>query len=275
MLRAEDGGAILVGDMRARRVSRFDRELRLVRSAQVPGMPLLLLDADGDRVTAVWMRFEMTDRQPRPEPTVGVLDLATGDARELFSLFDPTTGITRPAEENPFAPPFLSAVRREDGRIVAGQSMEYRIALLDTSGASLASFGREFEPVFLSDEERAAERERISRAARGARPPPAMGRLMEESLEAPRPYFGPNAFNLDAEGRLWVISERTRGDSTEVDLFDRDGVYLQTLLLRDRVQALAFRGPRLAALVERMAPDVEGVSGIDVFRLINAGGERE
>lgn len=94
---------------------------------------------------------------------------------------------------------------------------------------------------------------------------------MEDALEEPRPYFGPGALALDDSGRLWVITERPADDSTEVDVFARDGEFLGTVMLRDRVRSLAFRGDRAVALVERVAEGVEGVPGIDLYRM----GKRE
>jgi sugar lactone lactonase YvrE len=82
-----------------------------------------------------------------------------------------------------------------------------------------------------------------------------------------QPFFGPNAFSLDAAGQLWVVTERTRADSTEVDVFGPAGDHLGTLALRDRVQALAFRGDRMVALVVRTVPEVEGIAGLDLYRI--------
>ena len=72
---------------------------------------------------------------------------------------------------------------------------------------------------------------------------------------------------LDAAGRLGVITARASGDSTEVDVFDGDGAFLGTVTLRDRVRSLAIRGQLLAALVDRVAPEVEGVPGLDLYTL--------
>lgn len=204
-----------------------------------------------------------------PEPTVGVIDLNTGTACELYSLFDPASGLARPGTDNPFTPPFIAAAMDDAGLVYAGQSMEYRIVVLDSAGVQQASFGRaELEPEFLSEEEQAEERARVGDAASRRGPPPeGMRRMMDEALEAPRPQFGPGAFSLDQAGRLWVITERAYPDSTLVDVFDTRGAFLKTLVLRDRVQVITFRADRAAALVSRTAPEVEGIPGIDLYRL--------
>jgi hypothetical protein len=264
-----EGGEVVVGDMNQNRVSHFDAELAFVRSVQVPGMPLGLLAWEADRVTTLWMEFAFADGAISPEPTVGVVDLEAGEVELRFSLFAPESGLNRPDSDNPFAPPFIAAVRGADGLILAGQSMEYRIAAFDSTGEVLRSFGRtELGEQYLSSEEKADERARRGRAAREGGPPPAeLGGMLDEALDAPQPLFGPNAFSIDRMGRLWVIADRPRLDSTEVDVFDAAGVHLQTVVLRDRVAALAFRGMRVAALVARTAPDVEGVQGIDLYIL--------
>jgi hypothetical protein len=147
--------------------------------------------------------------------------------------------------------------------------MEYRIAALDSSGIMQRSLGRpELGEQYLSSEETADERTRRGRTVRGDGPLPAeMGGMLDDALDAPQPYFGPNAFSVDPSGRLWVITERMRGDSTEVDVFEGEGEFLQTVALRDRVAALSFREQRVVSLVARTAPEVEGVQGIDVYEL--------
>ncbi|UCC83062.1 MAG: hypothetical protein JSW46_19265 [Gemmatimonadota bacterium] len=272
MLLGGEDGSLLVGDMRLRRVSEFDAGLAYLRAARIPGLPIALLARRGDRVTAIWIDFRMNDEGGVTfQPIVGEVDLARGEAREFFSLFEPGSGRLAPPEtDNPFAPPFIAATMSEDGLILVGQSMEYRVIALDSTGVVRKSFERpELEQPYLTEEEQAAERRRMGeRAARGEQTPPGMRRMMDEALEAPRPYFGPGALSLDSAGRLWVITERSRADSTEVDVFDSDGVYLKTLVLRDRVQVLAFRESRIAALVTRRAPELEGIPGIDLYRVV-------
>lgn len=80
------------------------------------------------------------------------------------------------------------------------------------------------------------------------------------------PFFGPEGFAFDGTSRLWVVTERTSTDSSEMDVFGRDGAYLTTIRLRYRVKALAFRGDSVAALVERAVSEDEGVRGVDLYR---------
>lgn len=272
MLTGDGSGGVLVGDMKQNRISEFAADGAFVRSAQVPGLPISIVDWDGDRVSAIWMQFEMGD-PPSFVPTAGIVDLAAGDGAARFSLYEPEAGLARPKTENPFAPPFISAVMDGSGRLIAGQSTEYRIVAFDEAGTVVSTFGRpELEPRYLSEGERAAERQRQAAASsRGGPPPAGMREAMEDALEEPRPYFGPGALALDDSGRLWVITERPADDSTEVDVFARDGEFLGTVMLRDRVRSLAFRGDRAVALVERVAEGVEGVPGIDLYRM----GKRE
>jgi hypothetical protein len=270
MLLGDRRGEVLVGDMKSRRVSHFDSGLTFVRSARTPGMLMQLLSWDRDRVTALWMEFVMTDDgKMSPEPTVGEIDLSSGDAREFYSLFDPRTGLNRPGTDNPFAPPFVSAVETESRTVLAGQSLEYRIVALDSTGALRTSFGRpELEPDYLTREEKTEEHARRANAsARRGPPPQEMTRALDDALDEPQPHFGPNAFVLDSAGRLWVVTNRQHEGATEVDVFDLDGAFLDTLTFRDAVTALAFSGSRIAVLVTRTAPEIEGVQGIDLYRL--------
>jgi hypothetical protein len=262
-----DDGDVVVGDMSQNRVSHFSAGLEFLRSVQMPGMPLGLLAWEGDRVLALWMEFAFRDGAMNPEPTVGVVDLGSGEVEARFSLFAPESGLSRPREDNPFAPPFISAVRDSGGFVLAGQSMEYRIVALDSTGIMQWSLGRsEMPEQYLSAEEKADERGRRGRAGRRGGPPPAdVSAMLEDALDAPQPYFGPNAFALDLTGRLWVITNRVRGDSTEVDVFDAEGAFLQTVALRDRVAALSIRGGNVVALVARTASEVEGVQGVDLY----------
>jgi hypothetical protein len=266
MLLGDGLGGLVVGDMKQNRVSQFDATLSFVRSAQVPGLLIAIVDWDGELVTAIWMQFEMGD-PPSFVPTAGIVDLDAGEGWALFSLYS-DGGLARPESENPFSPPFISAVMDATGRLLAVQSTEYRIVAFDDAGAVQESFGRsELGADYLSDEERAAQRQRLADASRRGTPPPGMRDRMEDALEAPRPFFGPGAFALDSVGRLWVITSRETEGSTEVDVFGEGGEFLGTVLVRDRVRALAFDGDRLAALVDRMAADVEGIGGIDLYRI--------
>jgi hypothetical protein len=94
-----------------------------------------------------------------------------------------------------------------------------------------------------------------------------MARALDDALDEPQPYFGPNAFALDSAGRLWVVTNRLREGAAEMDVFDSKGTFVNTLIFRDAVTALAFSGSRIAALVTRTAPEIEGVQGIDLYRL--------
>jgi hypothetical protein len=268
MLLGTGGGGVLVGDMQQRRISEFTSGLGFVRSAPVPGLPIQLLSWDETTVTAIWMRFAMTDNEMRVEPTVGSVDLTNGEAQELFSLFAPGA-LTPPDSDNPFSPPFIAAVENHAGLILAGQSMEYRIVAFERSGSRRYSMSRpEVDEDYLSAEQKEAERGRRRRAAgRRGPPPPELGRMLEQALDAPRPYFEPSAFNVDPGGDLWVITTRLHADSTEVDVFGSEGDYLTTLVLRDRVLDLAFRDPLVAALVTRTAPEVEEIPGIDLYEI--------
>jgi hypothetical protein len=262
-------GGLLVADMRQRRLSEFTSDLGFVRSVQVPGLPIELLSWDESTVTAVWMRFNFTNDEVRAEPAVGTIDLVSGVAQEHFSLFAPG-GLSAPESDNPFSPPFIAAARSQSGLILAGQSTEYRIVAFDGEGSVRYSTGRpNSDESYLSEEQKAAERARRARVSGRRGPPPReLGRMLERTLDAPQPFFEPAAFEIGPAGNLWIITTRQHDDSTEVDMFGPQGAYLTTLALKDRLSDLAFRGSRVAALVSRVAPEVEGVQGIDIYEIV-------
>lgn len=255
---SDAGGRLAVGDMRARRVSLFDERLAFQGSARLPGLPLELLGLSGETVLSMWLGFD-----GGPRPIVGVVDLAADATRPLFSPYEVAGGVTPPREDNPFNPPFVSATLTADGRVYVGHGQEYRVVAFDTAGAVRGEVAREIPPRYLSDEEKTAEARRLDRRET----PPPLRQLRADALDEPRPFFGPNALASDAGGRLWVVTARLRGDSTEVDIFGAGGGFVGTLALRDRVEVLAIRGRRLAALVSRLDPELEGYSGIDTYEM--------
>jgi len=122
----------------------------------------------------------------------------------------------------------------------------------------------------LADERIAARRDAAARAEqRVGPPPPQLAAARDAALTRPEPFFGPNAFAADDQGRLWVVTSRGSESTTEIDLFAQDGRYVQTVELKDHVVALSFRGDRLAVLVTRTREDIEGFNGIDLYRITN------
>jgi hypothetical protein len=260
-------GELLVADMRLRRVSHFDDQLRFVRSQSIPGLPVALVGWAEDALGVVWMEL---GRSPRP--VVGTLNLATGVIREMFSPLRGDSGLQPPAEANPFAPPFLSVVQRRDGTLLVGdgRAATYRVVAFDSSGTVANVFGRpDLERQYPTPEQTAAARERNRRATANqpGPPPPEFREMMEEALRQPNPFFGPNAFAMDDEDRLWIATMRNVKDSTAIDVFTGSGELLHTVKVRDRVMGLAFRGSRVAIAVERLAEDVEGFQGVDVYEM--------
>jgi hypothetical protein len=238
---ANDG--IFVLDMQLNRVNEYDNELAFTRSQPVPGMPLSVVDAGADGVRALWMTF----RPDGPDPRVGTIDMMTGNTRSLIRIFD-ATRLERPETNGPFEPLFVSAAPARDGGVRVGIGNEYRIVELDEAGAVRSTFGcPDLEAKPITDERIAARR--------------------EASLGRPDPFFGPNAFATDTAGRLWVVTSRSGGHSTEIDVFSAGGRYLQTLELKANVTGLSFRGDRLAVLVTRTRDDIDGFNGIDLYRV--------
>ena len=264
MLLAGPASGFVVGDMQLRRVSLFEGSGGFVGSHRLPGLPIQLVGLRDGVLEVAWMELGRT-----PRPMVGEIDLASGALTESYALYD--AGLTPPESDNPFAPPLFAFARMARGVTLVGEGSEYRIVAVD-GGRPTGSFGRPELPAQLpTPEEIAAARERMARRSAGRPPPPELAQRMEASLEAPRPFFGPGAFAADSADRLWVVTSRVVGDSTEVDVFSSSGKLLQTLRLPDTVLSLAFHGSRIAVLVERRQPDVEGLQGVDLYRLTERG----
>jgi sugar lactone lactonase YvrE len=81
-----------------------------------------------------------------------------------------------------------------------------------------------------------------------------------------KPYFAMTGLSEDIQGRLWVVTARSDGRSTEVDVFAPSGRFLGTVSLRGQVRSLAWRGTRVAAVVER-AEGEEALGAVDFYRV--------
>jgi sugar lactone lactonase YvrE len=71
----------------------------------------------------------------------------------------------------------------------------------------------------------------------------------------------------DGQDRLWVVTGRSRADSTEVDVFDPRGTFLGTLRIPGDVHALKIQGADLYALVEYLSGEHDGAQGVLHYRI--------
>ena len=273
-LLASDRGEIVAADVLLSRISYFDARLRFVRSLQLPGLPTNLLTWRGSRVAVAWTTVSPTGGGP----VVGAVDLASGTASPVFSVFRADSGLGAPVSVGGMAvpPPFLAATVARDGVYLFARGDQYRIVGIDSAGAVRRTFGRpELRPEYRTPAEMQAEEDRMQRAAQrlGITPPPEAARMLRDAtrdlLRRPKPFLS-SALAVDQLGRLWVSSNRGAGDSTEVDVFSPRGEFLQTVVFRHRVVALSFRLPRVAVLAQHRGGPYDGQSEVSVYLV--AGG---
>jgi hypothetical protein len=265
-------GAIVAGDILTSRVSWFDAQRRFVKSVQLPGLPMNLLDWSRDRVVVVWTI-------PGGSPTVGSVDLAAGTAAPLFAVYRADSALGAPISIAGMSmpPPFLASAAAPGGLYLFARGDQYRVVAFDSSGLVRRSFGRpELRPQFRTPDERRAQEERLDRAMQrmGVTPPPEAAQMLRDArrqlLDQPKPFLS-SGLAVDQAGRVWVPTPRGISDSTEVDVFAPSGTFLQTVVLPHVVVALAFRGPRLAVLAQYRGGELDEQSEVSLY--VVGGGE--
>lgn len=260
-------GELIVDDIGARRVSRFDATGRFIDAKPTPGATLRLLGLDADRLRLAWIEFAPSGGGP----TVTDLDLGSGKSVARFRVFARDSALAITSGAMPGPNPFLALASGPSGEILAGSSQAYRITVFDSAGRVLRTLGRRLPPVFRTDAEideiveRSGRTVRAMAAAEGASDD-LVARLRSTLKKEPKPHFSMAGLATDGEGRVWVATSRG-GARTEVDVFGTDGTYLGTLPLEGRVEALAIRLPWIAVLAERMEGQDEGMQGIDLYRV--------
>jgi hypothetical protein len=81
-----------------------------------------------------------------------------------------------------------------------------------------------------------------------------------------KPFFAMSGLSQDPQGRLWVVTARADLRATEIDVFSPAGRFLGTVTLRGQVRSLAWKGNRVAAIVERDAGS-ESLGPVDFYRM--------
>lgn len=151
--------------------------------------------------------------------------------------------------------------------ILTGYGAEYRLRLSKGGQDTVRLFGRQWTPTTVSVAEQAelAEQEVTSlRTAYPASDAAALRAAMPpETIPTTRPAF--DRILMDDVGRTWVVAGLANPDSVLVDLFDREGRWLDQLhqpsaLWRGR---LAITSNRLVAIAE----DAEGYPLVRVYRI--------
>lgn len=261
VLRPDPNGGVVVGDIRANAVTEFSSTGEYKASSRIPGLPSHLLALSGDTLWLVW-----TDVASHMSPTVGWVTIGGNVPHPLFHLrtedaSDSSSGLVDQ----------IFAVASENGtKFFYANVKGYRIVEVSTTGDVLRIFGRSDQLLeYPSEAEISARMATIEGMARGRGV--ALPASMEQSFKdrmrhQSKPLLAMQSFALAPDGKLWVITLRHPGDSTDVDIFSADGTLSRTVVLRDTVRALAFRGNRVAALVSRASSDIVG-GVVDVYVL--------
>ena len=262
-----ENGEIIVDDIGARRLSRFDATAKFVAFTPTPGATLQLLAADRRRVRLAWLGFTPDGGGPM----VSDIDLATGKATPRFSVFaqDSALAVTTDASQGPS--PFLTIAAGRNGEILAGSPQTYRISVFDSSGRRLRTLSRKLPEAFRTDaevEEIVQRSGRVMQAMAAAEGGGGaqLAEFKERLRKQPKPHFSMGGIAVDGEGRTWVSTSRG-GSRTEIDVFGADGAFLGTVPVDGKVSALALRLPWLAVLSERTSGEDEGLEGIDLYRV--------
>jgi hypothetical protein len=262
---SDGAGRVVTADPTLMRVTEYNTDGEYVRSQQIPGFPLRLLGVHGDTVNLAWLSPESAQ-----QPVVGEVNLGGAPPHDRYSLFDVAPMlIQRPHESLP-PNPFVAAVGYGPRAVVFGEGMTYTLVKMSMDGRVLQSFGRpELPPQMPSPADLARMRD-ITRKMNATVDPEVARQvepLLEDMKKRPKPHFAATALATDSAGRLWVLTSRGNGDSTFVDVFDPAGTFIGTVVLRDHVEAVAIRGDRLAAIVERRTAPLEGLEGVDFYHI--------
>ena len=240
-------GDLLVFDPLARQIHRFDSSFHSAASVAVHKFGNRIIGERGDSLVFMWQNF--------PQDSLGrSIGLLAPDGRPSGTEFrlgtiDPV--FSEVAELEPGAKvPNPEAVHRSDGKVVLGESRDYRLWLLSMGGHVLGTGGRSGLPdqdePGVSESDVAAE---LSRAKRITQDPEMLKQIeasIRQRLAGPRFKF--RHMTVDGELRTWVLADRGPRDSTQVDLFDADLSYLGTLSLHGELWAIAVEGDRVAVL---------------------------
>jgi hypothetical protein len=151
--------------------------------------------------------------------------------------------------------------RAPDGTFAFWVGGDYALVRFGESGEFLGGFSSPaHEPELPSDRDVEAFRDDMSELF-GRAPPPA--RVREFREEPKLPLVRGEPLRYDSAGRLWVATTRDHEERSYFDLF-RDGNYLGSVSVRDRLLAYDLFGSTLAVLVERAERDSAGLRPLHV-----------
>jgi hypothetical protein len=252
-------GTLGVIDHALQRMSIFDAEARLQHTVALPFLfrPLAPFDSVIAGVPSSLPSFAGGPATRSAGSTYQVVSIATGQVLSEMAL-------VHPVEERTGEPRALWAGARSDlGELAFLSSRE--IVRFTAEGEVIEAF---LPPLHVDElpNERDIE-EFMGAAFLGARPSDA---AVQEFRSEPKRYAvrGGRSVTFDDRGRLWVMTQRDRDQSSWLDVY-RAGELLGSVRVRDRILGFDVHDDLLAVLVERRTLTREGlpVRAIDWYEV--------
>ncbi len=252
----------VVVDVRLRRATVLDPSLGFRRAVAIPVVLNTVLEWRSGGLFSTWY-----DVARRMTPVLGTLRFSDADRAEPVPLVRLDSLFGSPARPPFSLPPIVAAAPGAGGHVYVGKVDEYRILKLDERGRPVRVYHRPELPVLrFSSSEIAEQTGRLGGAGPAAVSGPALARVREMLSGMAKPFFALTGLSEDSSGRLWVVTARSDQVATEIDVFSPEGRFLGTVKLSGQVRALAWRGNRVAALVER-AEGEELLGAVDFYRI--------
>lgn len=261
MLPVRYAGGLAVYDIAGTRLSRFGADLAFMKSVPVSGL-FLVTTSIGDSIVVGVTGFMGAPMALRVDPETGRTDTLVN-----FSALD-TALLAKPDLGVPNAPTFVGALG-SSGHLLFISQWSYAIIGVDPQGRVLFRGGRhDLRPQPPTPAQLQARRERMQRSMPGidSATRQRMAPMFERILQAPEPLLSIGGLGDDAGGCLYVVTRRSRGDSTEVDVFTPEAVFVRTLAVPGDVKGVSNGGALVAFYTERRGAGEEGTPDVLLYR---------
>lgn len=235
---ASDGPGMNAVDMRQSRVVRLAPDGSDAGTVRLPSFPLAVGYRPGGGMPLVALANfqDMT-------ASVAVLG-PDGEWSTILERVD-----EGPPRSRGEAPMYFSLARAPEGGFAIGVGVERYVLLYFTADGSLAAtVQRDVERLSKTDAEIESERAASARFQGRIGGSPESGASLRE-VDPLRRHFSLDALRFDGAGRLWVRTDRGRGEQTVFDLFGPDRAYLGEVPIPARVRAFTLGSGLLAGVV--------------------------
>lgn len=251
MIASADGGLIVFDVVRNLRYTLIARDWTLDRVVRVTQQFTGLYRPAKDSVLTIGA----TLRQD-----LVAVSLKDGGTAAHFSPTAPDSTIFKGPNEYDFFGFWLVPLHR--GGWYVASPYHYRILHEDEHGKVLSTFGRDIARELPSERDVKTWRALMERM----NPNGNLDRVVERYRKTPKLVIA-RAPAEDGQDRLWVVTGRSRDDSTEVDVFDPRGGFIGTRRIPGDVHALRVQGADLYALVQYLSGAHEGGQGVLHYKI--------